>query len=159
MNGWAETLIGLVILIGLVGIVVPVLPGLILIVAGVLVWALEESTTLGWIVLGASIALAVGATVVKYLIPGKRLKDSGVPTFTMFLATIGAIVGFFVIPVLGAPIGFLLAIYLVEWRRAGREQAWPATLRTSGAIALSIGIELTGGLLIAGIWLAAVVLG
>ncbi len=158
MNTAAEWLIGFVILAGLIGIVFPVLPGLILIVGAVLVWALEEASTTGWIVLGVTIGIAGAATVVKYLVPGRKLKDAGVPFATILLATIGAIIGFFVIPVLGAPIGFMLAIYLVQWSKVGRENAWPATLKAAGAIALSIGIELAGGLLIFAIWLAAVLL-
>jgi len=71
----------------------------------------------------------------------------------------GAIIGFFAIPVVGGPIGFMAEIYLLQWRRLGREAAWPATVKTAEVIALSIGIELGGALLIAGIWLAAALLG
>lgn len=156
MNQLGEVIVGIVILVGLAGIVVPVLPGLLLVIGAVLVWALEESSTLGWVVFGVGVGVAVTASIVKYLVPGKRLKDSGIPMSTIFLATLGAIVGFFLIPVVGAVVGFVLAIYLIQWRRQGRDQAWPATRRTAGAIAISIGIELTGGLVIAGIWLVAV---
>ena len=38
----------LLIVVGLVGIVVPVLPGLVLVLAGVLVWALVEGSALAW---------------------------------------------------------------------------------------------------------------
>ena len=157
MNPAGEVVVGLVILVGLLGIVLPVLPGLLLVVGAVLVWALDEQTAIGWIVFAASVGLAGAATVIKYLVPGKRLKAAGVPASTMLVATIGAIVGFFAIPVAGAPIGFLLGIYFVQWSRRGRGEAWPATMRTAGAIAMSIGIELGFGLLIAGVWLVAAI--
>lgn len=159
MNPVGEVLVGLVILVGLAGIVVPVLPGLVLVVGAVLVWSLEESTTLGWIVFGAAVVLAAAATVIKYLVPGRKLQESGIPFSTMMLAVAGAIIGFFAIPVVGGPIGFMAAIYLLQWRRLGRDAAWPATVKTAEVIALSIGIELGGALLIAGIWLAAALLG
>ena len=42
-----DLLVGLAVLVGLVGIVVPVLPGSILILGAVLVWALAHATTAG----------------------------------------------------------------------------------------------------------------
>lgn len=144
-------------LVGLAGIVLPVLPGLVLIVAAVFVWALEESSGIAWSVFGFSLLIAITAIVVKYLIPGRNLKEAGIPTSTLLMAALGAFVGFFVIPIIGAPIGFVVGIYLMEWRRVGRSGAWPATKTSTGQVALSIGIELAGGLLIFGAWLVAVV--
>jgi uncharacterized protein YqgC (DUF456 family) len=58
-----ELLVGLAILVGLVGIVVPVLPGSILILGAVLVWALEVSTGTGWAVFAvATTLLVIGCT-------------------------------------------------------------------------------------------------
>ena len=74
------------------------------------------------------------------------------------IATAVAIVGLFVIPVVGAPIGFVLAIYVFERIRVGAEHAWPATKTSLGAVATSIGIELATGLLIAAIWFGTVLL-
>ena len=48
----------LLIIIGLIGIVVPILPGLLLVLGGVLVWALVEGTTLAWGIFAASAVVA-----------------------------------------------------------------------------------------------------
>ncbi len=56
--------------------------------------------------------------------------------------------GFFVVPVIGAPLGFVLSIYVFERRRKGREAAWPSTKQALRAIATSIGIELAGAFVI-----------
>ncbi len=157
MSTAGEVLVGVVILVGLAGIVLPILPGLALIVGAVLIWALVEATAIAWVVFAICFGLGAAATVIKYLIPGRKLKESGVALSTMLMALVGAVIGFFVIPVVGAPIGFMAGIYLVQWNRMGRGEAWPATLRTAGAIALSIGIELAGGLLILGVWLVAAI--
>lgn len=159
MSNIGEVLVGVVILLGLAGIVLPILPGLALTVGAVLIWALVEASALAWVVFAICFGLGAAATVIKYLIPGRKLKESGIAMSTMLVALFGAVIGFFVIPVVGAPIGFLAAIYLIQWRRRGRGEAWPATLRTAGAIALSIGIELAGGLLIFGVWLVAAIWG
>lgn len=152
-----EIVIGLLILAGLVGILVPVLPGLVLVAAAVVVWAVVIRTGLAWTIATVAVALAAAGTVVKFLIPGKRLKQSGVPHSTMLFAGALAIVGFFVIPVIGGPIGFVAGVYLAERRRLGPATAGSSTRASLGAVALSIGIELSAGLLIAGIWLLAVI--
>lgn len=159
MSTIGEVLVGVVILAGLAGIVLPILPGLALTVGAVLIWALVEASAMAWVVFAICFGLGAAATVIKYLVPGRKLKESGIAMSTMLVALFGAVIGFFVIPVLGAPLGFLAGIYLIQWSRRGRSEAWPATLRTAGAIALSIGIELAGGLLIFGVWLVAAIWG
>lgn len=144
-----DVLAGLVVLVGLIGIVVVVLPGLALQVAAVAVWAFEESTFTGWVVLGVVVALAVAASVLKYLFPGRRLREAGIPGSVLLLAVAVAAVGLFVIPVIGAPLGFVLTVYSFERARKGREQAWPSTKHALRAVFTSIGIELAGGFLIA----------
>ena len=53
------------------------------------------------------------------------------------------VVGFFVIPVVGLFVGFVLGIYLAERRRVGQADAWPSTKAALRAVGLSILIELT----------------
>lgn len=141
-------LAGLVVLAGLLGIVVVVFPGIALQVFAVAVWALEESSPVGWTVLGLVVGMAVATTIVKYLSPGKRLKQAGMPGWLLLVAVLIAIVGLFAIPVVGAPLGFVSTIYVFERVRKGRERAWPSTRSALRALLQSIGIELAGGFLI-----------
>ncbi len=104
------------------------------------------------------LVLAGIGTFVKYSIPKRKLNEGGIPNRTLLIATAVAIVGLFVIPLVGAPIGFVLAIYISERLRVGPDQAWPATKTSLGAVATSIGIELATGLLIAAIWFGTVLL-
>lgn len=136
-------------LVGLIGIVVVFLPGLALQSAAVALWALEESTVTGWVVLGLVVALAVAASVIKYLFPGRRLREAGIPGWVLLMAVIVAIVGLFAIPVIGAPLGFVATVYGFERMRRGKERAWPSTKGALKAVFTSIGIELAGGFLIA----------
>lgn len=66
----------------------------------------------------------------------------------LFVAVMVAIVGFFVVPVVGAPIGFILAVYVFERVRRGPTRAWPSTKSALKAVLTSTGIELAGGFLI-----------
>jgi len=102
-----DLLAGLAILAGLAGIVVPVLPGALLILVAVLVWAAFVGTGTAWAVAGVAVLLLVAGTVVKYTIPGSRLKAAGVPTSSIVLGGFLGIVGFFVVPVAGLFVGFI----------------------------------------------------
>ena len=145
------------IVAGLVGIVVPVLPGLLLVWAGVLVWALAERTGAAWAVLAAVTAVFLVSQVVKYLIPGRRLKEAGVPTVSMLGGVVLGIVGFFVVPVVGVFLGFIAGIYAVELLRLhDHRAAWPSTVHALKAAGVSVLIELVAGLVIAAIWLGTV---
>lgn len=149
---------GLMIAVGIVGIVVPVLPGLTLTLAGVLVWAISIGTGWAWAVFAACAVMFLAGVALQYAIPGRRLRASGVSTLTLVVAVCLGIVGFFVVPVIGGPGGFVLGIYLVEQSRArDARAAWAATVSALKAVALSMGIELAAGLAIATTWVVAVV--
>jgi uncharacterized protein len=111
-----------------------------------------------WAVAITALVLAGIGTFIKYSIPKRKLNEVGIPNRTLLIATAVAIVGLFVIPVVGAPIGFVLTIYVFERIRVGAAQAWPATKTSLGAVATSIGIELATGLIIAAIWFGTVLL-
>jgi len=143
------------IAVGLAGILLVVTPGLVIEVGAIALWAMVEGSIGGWFVLALSVGIAVSTTILKYQRPGRRLQDSGVPKTHLFLGVVVGIVGFFVIPVVGAPIGFVLTIYVLALIQVGRVQAWPATKAAMRAIVHSTGIELAGGSLIALIWIAA----
>lgn len=132
MPDWAVALTGLVIAVGLVGVVLPVLPGLLLVVAGVAVWAVVEGGRTSYVLLAAALAVAAAAQVLKY-----------------------GIVGFFVIPVLGLLVGFVAGVYVAERHRlrdptAARGSTGQA-LRAAG---VSILVELAAALSIAAGWVA-----
>ena len=154
-----DLLIGLGVLVGLVGIVVPVLPGSVLIFVAVLVWALLDRSPSTWLVLGVVTMLLLAGAVVKYAVPGRRLRERGVPGRTLVVGALLGVVGFFVVPVVGLLIGFVLGVYLSELHRVGRDRAWPATRAALGAAGLSVLIELAAGLLAATTWLVGAVLG
>ena len=157
MDGALTLVAGLVILVGVVGVAVPVLPGLPLVVAGVLLWALGARTAGAWVILGIAVALAVAGVVLKYLVPGRRLRAAQIPTLTTLAAVALAVVGFFLIPVLGAVLGFVLGIYLAELvRLRDPASAWPSTRHALKALGLGLGIELATALSIATTWLVGV---
>jgi uncharacterized protein YqgC (DUF456 family) len=152
-----EVVVALAILVGLVGVVVPVLPGLVLVLVAVLVWAVDVGGGTAWTVFGLATAVLVAGTVVKYAVPGRRLKSSGIPASTTWFGIALGVVGFFVIPVVGLVIGFVLGVYLAEHRRVGSAAAWPSTQQALRAVGVSILIELAAGIHAALVWVVGVV--
>ena len=154
-----ETVIaGVLIVVGILGILLPVLPGLLLVLAGIAVWAVPRNDAVGWWVLGIAAAIIVVGSVIKYVLPGRRLRDAGVPTRTMIAGALLGIIGFFVVPIIGLFLGFVLGVYLSELQRLGTSAlAWPSTKHALAAVGWSIVIELFTGLLAAAVWVGALI--
>jgi uncharacterized protein YqgC (DUF456 family) len=153
-------LAGVIIAVGLLGIVSLVLPGLVVVLAGVAVWAVPRGDALGWWVLGIAGLLVVAGTVAKYLLPGRALKEAGVPGRTLMLGAGLGVVGFFVMPVIGLFLGFVLGVWLAELvRLPDRRQAWTSARHALRAVGYSMLIELAAGLLATTAWIVGLVVG
>lgn len=149
--------VALAIAVGLAGILVPLLPGTLLVWAAIAVWAVVQRSTESWVVLGIVTAILGAGIVVKYLWPAKRMRAAEVGNRTLLAGAVLGVVGFFVIPVAGLPIGFVLGIYLAELlARRDRSRAWASTVHAVKGVALSVGVELTAALLATGVWVAGV---
>ncbi|KRF34347.1 DUF456 domain-containing protein [Nocardioides sp. Soil805] len=152
-----EVLIALLIAVGVVGIVVPVLPGSILVLGAILVWASEVGTPRAWTVFAVAATFLAAGAVVKYVLPGRRLQEAGVPRSTLLAGALLGFVGFFVVPVVGLIVGFVLGVYLSERHRLGARAAWPATTHALKAVGISILIEAVAAVLAALVWVVGVV--
>ena len=152
-------LVALAIAVGIVGIVVPLLPGTLLVLGAIAVWAVVENNVTGWVTLGVVTALLVVSTLIKYLWPARRMRAADVRTLSLVAGAVLGIIGFFVIPVVGLVIGFVLGVYLAEVaKRRDQRVAWTSTKHAVKGVALSVGIELCGALLATAAWVAGVYL-
>jgi len=144
-------LCAVLVAVGVFGIVVPVLPGTVLVALGIGIWASEQGTVAAWTTFAVAAALLVAGAVLKWAVPGRRLKRT-VPTRTLVVGGVGAVVGFFVIPLVGAVVGFPVGIYVAERLRVGVDGAWPSTRVALHAVGASILIELTAAVAATGTW-------
>jgi len=152
-----EILVALMMAIGVVGIVLPVLPGLLIVLAAVLLWAFDEGTRGAWIVFAVAVAVYLLGLLLQFLIPGKRMRAAGVRTSTLLFGVLMAIVMAFVIPVVGLFVGFPLGIFLVSLMRTrDRAEAWVATKHALRAVGLNIVIELLTAFTIIAVWAGTV---
>ncbi|MGJ5831669.1 DUF456 domain-containing protein [Streptomyces ossamyceticus] len=157
MGVWELLLVGVVVLLGLCGVLVPGVPGSLLVWAGVMWWALEEPRPVAWWVLVGSTTLLLLSRAVRWMLPPRRLELSGASPRMAVYAGVGALLGFVLVPVVGAIPGFVGGIYLSERLRLGRHREAAAAVRTamrSGGS--SVLAELFACLLVAGAWIGAV---
>ena len=152
--------VALAVAVGLVGVVVPVLPGTVLIGLAVLVWAAVQGGA-AWAFFAGAAALLVAGQVAMYLVPGRRLTRAGIPRTTLLLGGALGVVGFFVVPVLGLALGFVLGVFLAELVRASRTRlgagaAWSSTVVALRGVGLSVAIEGLAGTLAAVVWAVGV---
>lgn len=146
-------LVGLVLLLGVVGVMVPGVPGTWLVWAGLLWWALHERSAAAWTLLAAATALLLVVQVVKWLLPPRRLRGVGVTRRMVAYAGAGAVLGFVLVPVVGAVPGFVGGIYLCERGRLGSHgEAWASVRSVMRAVGTSVLVELFACLLVVGAW-------
>lgn len=151
-------LVAVAIAVGMAGILVPFLPGTLLIWAAIAVWAYFEHTTVAWVVLGVATAVLGAGILVKYLWPARRMRAADVSGRTLAAGAVLGVVGFFVIPVAGLLVGFVLGVYLAELvQRRDQRRAWASTVHAVKGVALSVGVELTAALVAAAAWVVGVV--
>ncbi|MFC9242654.1 DUF456 domain-containing protein [Streptomyces sp. NPDC057136] len=160
MGVWQLVAVGVVMLLGLVGVLVPGVPGPAMVWAAVLWWALTDVSQDAWAVLIGATALLLLNQALKPLLPPRRPAASGAPRRTLTLGGIAAIAGFFVVPVVGAVVGYVGAIYGAERLRLGsRGAGWTSVRSVMRATGYSVLVELFACLLVAGAWLVAVIWG
>ncbi|TXH45028.1 MAG: DUF456 domain-containing protein [Actinobacteria bacterium] len=155
---WLSALVGVALVVALVGTVLPILPGPFLAAAAVAVWGVVAGGVWGWSLAVFAVALVALATLLKYLIPARWMRDGGVPAIVLVAGAVGGIIGFFVIPVVGIIVGFLLGVFLAEWIRVrSLREAWPTTVTAMKAAGLSLLIDLASILIVGAAWVGVMI--
>ena len=143
------------IILGIIGIIIPLIPGIVLIWLAVVtyVWAYGMET-IGWasFIIITLIALVTGTSDLWMSLLGA--KTGGASGRSFLFGAIGAIVGSFIVPLIGTIVGYAVGILLGEYQKRGN---WDEALRASvGGLAgwgLATVIQLGGGLIILGIFI------
>lgn len=153
MPGWGEALIAVACVVGIVGTILPVLPGSLLIGGAIVLWAVVEGGAVAWTTAVAAVLVLAAGYALTLWIPGRRMSAAGIPTRTLVAGGLLGIVGLFVVPVVGLPLGFVLGVYLAERvRLPTHADAWPSTVEAMKGTGLSVLIGLAAAVLATGIW-------
>jgi uncharacterized protein YqgC (DUF456 family) len=152
-----EAVLGVLMIVGLVGVVVPVFPGLIVVAGAGLVWAVQRGDPAGWIVVVMMAAIGVAGIVASSVMPARRTSSAGAPGWVIAAGAAGLVIGFFVVPVVGALIGFPAGVFVAELvRQRHPAPAWRATWVALKGVGLGIAIQLAAGVVMIGIWVVTV---
>lgn len=153
-------LVALAMAVGIVGTVVPLVPGLLLVWGAGLAYGLSTGfTTVGVVAFTVMTVLAVAGALAGWVVPQRAAGKAGAPRSSLLVAAIGAVIGFFVIPVVGLPVGGLAGLYLAELRRTeAAATAWRTTRATLVSIGVATLVQFLVGVAMALVWAAWVVL-
>lgn len=149
---------GALIAVGIAGVVVPVLPGSVLIIVSLLLWALTVGSTEGWVVFAIGTVLAGAGLGAGVVLTGRTLRQRQIPGRSVTLGVLAGIVGMFVIPVVGLFVGFALGLFASEFaRQRNARAALTSSLHALKATGLGILAELglaclAGTTWVIGVW-------
>ena len=140
--------------VGLMGIVVPILPGLLLIWGAAIVYGIAVGfSTVGWVVIGILTVLAVASVIKSFIIPRRAASESGASAWAQLGAVVGGVIGFFLIPVIGLFVGALAGLLAVEMLLKGNwDDAWKATVATAKGFGISAVIDFGLGMMMIACW-------
>jgi uncharacterized protein YqgC (DUF456 family) len=160
MPAWLSAslfIIALVIMaVGLVGLIIPIFPGIMVIWLAILVYGLLTSfNTLGWVLFGVNtVLMLIGVTIDNILMNAKAHKE-GAAWSSLALGMVAGILGTIFLPPLGGIMAAPLVVLLLEYLRQRDINRALLTLRglligwgTSFVVRFFIGLAMIG------IWLA-----
>jgi len=148
----------IIMFIGLVGCVVPFLPGPPLVWLGALYYAWRTNwTELGWPMLAFLLVLALIGSTAELWMSYFGARKGGASGWASVASMVGGVIGLLIFSLPGAIIGAIGAIVLVEYRRHGD---WDKVMRASGGYVvgylLSMVVEVIVCLVMIGLFAAVV---
>lgn len=125
------------LILAVLGTIFPILPGSILTVLTLVAWAWILGSPASWTagVIGAVIAL-VGLSA-SAVLTGRKMRRERIPSGPVLVGVVGAVVGMFLIPVVGLFLGFAVGLLAAE---VVRRRDLRAALRASGEALKSMGL-------------------
>ncbi len=149
----------LLIVVGVIGVVVPVLPGSLLIAAALLVWAFTIQSVTGWVIFATGAVLVTAGMLASAVLTGRRLKHRKIPNRSILVGLAFAVAGLFLIPVVGLFVGFAAGLLVAEFTRqrdfqAAVSSSWAALKATGLGILVECGLAcLAASVWVIGVWI------
>lgn len=136
------TVAGLLLLVGVVGTIIPVLPGSVLAVTALLAWAWLIGSTASWTAGLIGAALVVAGMSASLVLTGRKMRAQQIPNGPVLIGVAVGIAGMFLIPVVGLFLGFALGLLLAEFaRRRDVAAAWRSSLEAMKSMGLGMLLE------------------
>ncbi len=142
-------------LAGILGTVLPFFPGLPVVWVAALVYGLMAGFQMGgWVAFGIISVVFAAGMAAGFVLPHRRASAAGAPRSTMVVGLLVGIVGFFVVPVIGLPLGAAGGVMLAERSRLGDwAPAWASTKALIVGFGFGALAQLGAGLRMMLVWL------
>jgi len=140
---------------GLIVLLIPILPGLVIIWAAALVYGIITGfTTLGWVMFGIMTVLMIVGSFLDNVLMGTSAHKGGAPWWVVLLALVVSIPGNLVIPVLGGVLAALLVLFLIEWARLKDPKTALASMKGFlVGYGWAVAIRFIMGMVMIGLWM------
>ncbi len=133
----------LLMLVAIGGIIFPILPGSPVAIITMIAWAWILGSTASWAAGSIAAALALVGWSASLVLTGRTMRRERIPNRPILIATVAAIIGFFVIPFFGLFIGFVLGLFAAEYyRRRDATAALHSSIETLKAMGIGMLIEI-----------------
>lgn len=149
-----KILIFLTMLVGQLGLVIPIFPGNVVIWAAALVYGiLFGFGLLGWIAFALITVLMLIAVTVDNVLMGAKARQQGAAWLSIILALVAGVVVTFIFPPLGGLIAAPLVLFLMEFQRLKDSKKAGQVVR---ALLVGLGLSFVArfllGLVMLGLW-------
>ena len=104
----------LLLIVGVMGTIFPILPGSLLTIGTLLVWAWVLGSTASWTAGLIGIALAVVGMSASAILTGRKMRRERIPRGPIIVGIVAGVVGMFIVPVVGLFLGFALGLLIAE---------------------------------------------
>ena len=137
----SESILNIVILltmlVGLLGLVIPIFPGLVIIWIGGLAYGLITGFEFpAWLIFSFLTVIMIVGSLLDNFVMGKQAHKQGASLLSIVLAIVFGIVGTFIIPIIGGFIGAILALFIAEWIR---RKNWREAINATSGLAVGCG--------------------
>lgn len=131
------------LLVGAAGVVLPVLPGSLVIIVTLLAWAVLLGGPAAWTAAVVGVVLTGIGWSASTVLTGRALHQEQIPRRPVVVAVLAALVGMILLPPLGLFIGFAVGLFAAEYLRRGRDwqAAGAASLRALRAMGVGLLVE------------------
>ncbi|GAB3700180.1 DUF456 domain-containing protein [Corynebacterium nasicanis] len=135
---------GALLIVGVLGTIIPILPGSVLIIGTLLVWAWVLGSTAAWTAGLIGVALAVVGMSASAVLTGRKLRREQIPRGPVLAGVAVGVVGMFLVPVVGLFLGFALGLLLAEYaRRRDLAAAWRSSVEAMKSMGFGMLLECT----------------
>lgn len=132
----------LLLAVAVLGTIFPILPGSVLTIITLVAWAWILGSTASWTagIIGA--VLAVIGMSASLVLTGRKMRRERIPRGPVLIGVLFAVIGMFLIPVVGLFVGFAGGLLGAEWaRRKDLPAAWRASWEAMKSMGLGMIIE------------------